>query len=97
MTIEELRRKIDELDARLVELLNERARLAQEVGRRKRETRLPVYEPERERMILENVRRHNRGPLTEQELEQVYERVVDVMRAIQHRKIAHKAKPEGRG
>ena len=82
-TIEDWRRKIDELDRNLVALLNERARAAQEIGRLKRNTNLPIYEPGREKIIFENVRSANTGPLPDSELHQVYERIIDVMRKIQ--------------
>ena len=83
MDIADWRKKIDELDTRLVELLNERARAAQEIGKLKRNTNLPIYEPDREKTIYENVRKINRGPLPDHELRHVYERIIDVMRNIQ--------------
>ena len=83
MDIAEWRKKIDELDLRLVELLNERAKAAQEIGRLKRNTQMPIYEPDREKKIFENVRKANRGPLPDNELRHVYERIIDVMRNIQ--------------
>ena len=48
MDIADWRKKIDELDRRLVELLSERAQAAVEIGRLKRNTNLPIYEPERD-------------------------------------------------
>jgi len=83
MTIADWRRKIDELDLRLVEILNERARAAQEIGKLKRNTNMPIYEPDREKIIFENVRNANKGPLPDSELRQVFERIIDVMRNIQ--------------
>jgi chorismate mutase len=83
MDIADWRRKIDDLDRRLVELLNERARAAQEIGKLKRNTKLPIYEPDREKIIFENVCKANQGPLPNSELRQVYERIIDVMRNIQ--------------
>ena len=83
MDIAEWRKKIDELDLRLVELLNQRAKAAQEIGRLKRNTQMPIYEPDREKKIFENVRNANRGPLPDNELRHVYERIIDVMRNIQ--------------
>ncbi len=68
MDLETLRRKIDELDQRIVLLISERAAAAQEIGRLKRATDLPVYEPNREHVIFENVRTHNPGPLPDIEL-----------------------------
>jgi len=88
MDIETLRRRIDELDRQLVALISERAAAAQEIGRLKRQTDLPVYEPNRERVIFENVRTHNPGPLPDAELVHIYERIVDVMRALQRNELA---------
>jgi chorismate mutase len=53
----------------------------------KRNTSLPIYEPEREREVIANVQRSNTGPLTERDLAQIYERVMDVMRSIQKHEI----------
>jgi chorismate mutase len=77
------RKKIDEIDLRLVEVLSERARAAVEIGRLKRDTSLPIYEPDRERIVLENVQRANRGPLPDKDLARIYERIMDVMRQVQ--------------
>ncbi|HXZ26693.1 MAG TPA: chorismate mutase [Terriglobales bacterium] len=83
MDIAEWRRQIDEIDRTLVELLNQRARMAQEIGRLKRHTRMPIREPERERAILENVRRASRGPLPPDELAGIFERMIAAMRRLQ--------------
>jgi len=88
MDIETFRREIDELDRQLVALISRRAAAAQEIGRLKRATSLPVYEPDRERVIFENVRTHNPGPLPDIELVHIYERIVDVMRALQRDELA---------
>ena len=90
MDIAEWRKKIDELDRQIVELINQRAHAAHEIGKLKRNTSMPIYEPEREKIIFENVRKANRGPLPESELRQVYERIIDVMRNIQKNEIAPK-------
>jgi chorismate mutase len=88
MTIEELRIRIDELDRQLVELLSERARAAQRIGYLKAATSLPVYEPNREKIIYANVRAANKGPLPDIELTHIYERIIDVMRALQRNELA---------
>jgi chorismate mutase len=93
MDIVDWRKKIDELDSRLVELLNERAHAACEIGKLKRNTSMPIYEPQREKTIFENVCRVNRGPLPDSELRQVYERIIDVMRNIQKNQITSKIEP----
>lgn len=83
MDIAEWRKKIDEFDRRLVELLNDRARAAQEIGRLKRNTNMPIYEPDREKRVFENVRTASKGPLPEAELQHIFERIMDVMRKLQ--------------
>ena len=95
MTIADWRRKIDELDIRLVEILNERARAAQEIGKLKRNTNMPIYEPDREKLIFENVQKANSGPLPDSELRQVFERIIDVMRNIQKVQIVPEQKIAG--
>jgi len=87
MDIEDWRTQIDEVDRRLVELLNQRATAAREIGRLKRNTSMPIYEPVREKQIFENVCKVNCGPLPDSELRQVYERIIDVMRNIQKTEI----------
>ena len=90
MDIADWRKKIDDLDRRLVELLSERARAAIEIGRLKSDTNLPIYEPDRERIVFENVARMNAGPLPERDLVRIFERIMDVMRNIQKEGIAEK-------
>lgn len=96
MDIADWRKKIDELDRQMVELLNERARAAQEIGRLKRNTQMPIYEPDREKKVFENVRSFNRGPMPNHELQHIFERIIDVMRSLQKDEIQPKAaKPKG--
>lgn len=91
MDIADWRKKIDEVDRRLVELLSERARAAVEIGRLKRDTNLPIYEPERERVVFENVKGMNQGPLPAKDVVRIFERIMDVMRNVQKEGIGGKA------
>ena len=93
MDIAEWRKKIDELDRKMVDLLNQRAQAAQEIGRLKRNTQMPIYEPDREKTIFENVSAANRGPLPSAELHGIFERIIDVMRNIQKVEIQPKPQP----
>ena len=97
MDIAEWRRKIDDLDRQLVALINERARCAEEIGKLKRNSSLPVYEPDRERIIFDNIARQNQGPLSQVQLRQIYERLVDVMRQIQRDEIVPEPVADSRG
>lgn len=92
MDIADWRKKIDELDGKLVELLSERARSAQEIGKLKRDTSLPIYEPDRERIVLENVQSANRGPLPGRDIVRIFERIIDVMRNLQKDEIVPEQK-----
>lgn len=67
-----LRRRIDELDARLVALLNERARIVVEVGRRKRVSSASIYAPHREAEVLKRAMDLNEGPLPPRTIEAIY-------------------------
>src|SRR5947209_11892499 len=87
MDIAEWRKKIDELDRKMVELLNQRAQAAKEIGKLKRHSDLPIYEPLREKTIFDNVSKANAGPLPDKDLEHIFERIIDVMRAIQKEEI----------
>jgi len=88
MDIADWRRQIDELDRRLVDLLSQRAKAAHEIGKLKRGIGMPIYEPDREKAVFENARSVNRGPLPDRDLLRIYERIMDVMRAIQREEIA---------
>jgi chorismate mutase len=91
MDIEDWRKKIDELDRKLVALLSERARAAVEIGKLKRNTSMPIYEPDRERIVFANVQEANPGPLPGRDLVRIYERIIDVMRNVQKEEIVPKA------
>jgi chorismate mutase/prephenate dehydratase len=70
--LQPLREQIDALDSRIVELLNERARVVVEIGKVKQQHNAPIYAPDRERMVLDKVRKLNQGPLPDRCLEAVY-------------------------
>ena len=91
MDISDWRKKIDELDRKLVDLLSQRAQAAHEIGKLKRDVGMPIYEPDRERAVFDNVRKINPGPLPDRDLLCIYERIMDIMRQIQQEEIAPKA------
>jgi chorismate mutase len=95
MDISDWRKKIDELDRKLVELLSQRAHAAHEIGKLKLGAGMPIYEPDRERNVFSNVRSVNPGPLPDRDLLRIYERIMDVMRQIQKEEIAPNAASDG--
>jgi chorismate mutase len=93
MDISDWRKKVDDVDLKLTALLNQRAAAVVEIGRLKRNTKMPIYEPDREREVIANVQQSSTGPLSERDLAQIYERVIDVMRSIQKNEIAPDSQP----
>jgi chorismate mutase-like protein len=81
MNLSDWRRRIDELDKKLVELLNERSRCALEIGKIKQAECLPLYQPDREKEVLQNAEHHNSGPLTDAAIRRLFERIIDEARA----------------
>jgi chorismate mutase-like protein len=77
------RERIDAVDLGILQLLSERTSIVQEIGRIKREAQLPVYEPRREDQVFANVTAHNRGPLPDDALRRIFERIIDEMRKVQ--------------
>ena len=81
MNLAEWRRRIDEIDKRLVELLNERSKCALEIGRLKHEAKMPLYQPDRENDVLSNAESNNRGPLSDAAIRRLFERIIDEARS----------------
>jgi chorismate mutase len=79
----ECRRLIDDVDIKILQLLNERTRVVEVIGRVKRDAELPVYEPKREDEVFQNVLEHNEGPLPPEAVKRIFERVIDEMRTLQ--------------
>ena len=85
MTIEDWRAKIDALDRKLVELISERAWCALEVGKIKNSRNMEVFDPERERQIIRNILSDNKGPLDDDALRRIFERIIDECRRIENK------------
>jgi chorismate mutase/prephenate dehydratase len=80
-----LREQIDAIDAQLLDLLNRRARLAQEVGHVKAETMAPVFRPEREAQVLRGVAERNPGPLKSHDVQTIFREIMSACRALEKR------------
>ncbi|MGE5245472.1 MAG: chorismate mutase [Betaproteobacteria bacterium] len=84
--LDDLRGDIDRVDEVIVRLLNERARCVCEIGRFKREHGLAVYQPHREKQVLEHVRRiATEGPLGPDAIGRLFERIIDEARRLERR------------
>jgi chorismate mutase-like protein len=77
------RQRIDAIDTRIVDLLNERARVVEEVGEIKRKAGLPVYVPDREAAVVKRAGERSArsgGPLPASVVERIYKSLVEQMR-----------------
>lgn len=90
-----LRVQIDAIDAQLLDLFNQRARLAQQVGHVKAETRAPVFRPEREAQILRGVAERNPGPLKNADLQTIYREIMSACRSLEKRVVVAYLGPAG--
>jgi chorismate mutase len=81
--VDDYRQRIDRIDDQLMKLLNARSACAVEIGRIKRHIGMAVYQPEREKWILERVARNNPGPLDSGAVRRVFERVIDESRRLE--------------
>jgi chorismate mutase len=84
--LEDLRRDIDRVDEVIVRLLNERARVVCEIGRLKKESGEPIYQPDREKKVIEHVRGVAvEGPLGSDAIARLFERIIDEARTLERR------------
>jgi len=87
-TLDDLRADIDRVDEVLVRLLNERARVACEIGRVKKEQGIELYQPDREKQVLAHVRSiASEGPLGADAIARLFERIIDEARRLERRMI----------
>ena len=82
-SLDEWRKRIDDLDLQLVRLLNERAHCAEEIGRIKLGLGLGAYSPEREEEVMRNITTNNPGPLSRQAIRRLFERIIDESRTVE--------------
>ncbi|MGZ3180973.1 MAG: prephenate dehydratase [Telluria sp.] len=90
-----LREQIDAIDAQLLDLLSRRAKLAQEVGHVKAETKAPVFRPEREAQVLRGVADRNPGPLGNHAVQTIFREIMSACRALEKRVTVAYLGPQG--
>ncbi len=90
MTLSDIRKKIDELDSKLIALLNERADLVHEVGLVKKRDGMAIYAPEREEQLLQSLLKRNHGRLPEASVRAIYREIMSASLALEkHLSIAY--------
>lgn len=83
MDIDHIRKEIDRLDNELLRIFNERAALALQIGEIKKQKDLPVYDPDREKRIFDRMQAANPGPLEDNAIVRLFERVIDESRRLE--------------
>jgi len=83
LDIDHIRKEIDRLDNELLRIFNERAALALQIGEIKKEKGLPVYDPDREKRIFDRMQAANPGPLEDNAIVRLFERVIDESRRLE--------------
>ncbi len=84
MSLDKLRKQIDHLDEKLIELLNERVRVALEIGKTKKESGGEIYVPSREKAVFERISRLNQaGPLPDKSLRAIYREIMSAALALE--------------
>lgn len=81
--IEELRRRVDEVDLELIRILNERARIVQELVAIKGEAGMPLFDPRREEEILRRVAERNEGPIYDTSMREIFELILHRIRDLE--------------
>ena len=85
--LEALRRSIDDLDARILQLVAERVKVVLAVGQFKRENNIAVYDPDRERNMLDRLCGQAPAPLDGETVRRIFERLIDESRRIEQHSI----------
>ena len=83
MDLNPIREKIDQIDHRLVELINQRLGLAAEIGKIKRSTGGEIYVPEREDAVISKVTADNQGPIKNEALQAIYRELMSAAIALE--------------
>jgi len=78
--IEDLRGRVDEVDRELIRILNERARIVQEMVAIKAEAGKPLFDPRREEEILRKVAEQNEGPIYDTSMREIFELILHRIR-----------------
>lgn len=81
--IDNLRKQIDQVDETIVKSLNERAKLVLSIKSLKSRQGVPIYDPRREEEIFEHLTRTNQGPLYDDDVKEIYEKILQVMKALE--------------
>lgn len=84
MSLEDLRKKVDKTDAKIIRLIAERIRISEEIGKEKKRQGRQIVDTERERKVLENVRKMARDEkISPEDIESIYRQIIIASKRVQ--------------
>lgn len=83
--IENFRKQIDAIDATIITKLNERSKIVLQIKELKTQSHLPIFDPKREEEILTRITSVNKGPLYDDALKEIYEKILHTMKDLENR------------
>ena len=83
MDIDDWREKIDEVDRQILELINKRSEFSIKIGEIKIDKGIPIHSPEREKIIMKRMQQENPGPLSDDGVLRIFERIIDESRKLE--------------
>ena len=83
MDIEDWREKIDNVDTQILELINKRSEFSIKIGQIKVHKGVPIHSPEREKTIMKRMQQANPGPLSDDGVLRIFERIIDESRKLE--------------
>ena len=84
LTLAQVRQRIDRLDGRILQLVNQRAMYALAIGQIKHRRKWPVFDTEREAFVLRHVMQGNRGPLSARAIRHIFQAILSECRRREH-------------
>lgn len=91
MSLEELRNQIDEIDAKILELINKRAERSLEIGKIKLKKKKKYHVPGREKEICQRLLKKNKGPLSDELVRSIYQQIMSASLTLQQEISSKKA------
>lgn len=90
------RKRIDQIDRKLLALLNQRAECVLQLAPLKRQLSIPIEEPEREAAIRSNLSHNNQGPLSHEAVCRIFDAIIGVMKGLQTEQSSRERRPRRR-
>ncbi len=92
--LKDLRKEIDRIDSRVIELLNRRGKISFDIGEIKKAKKQPIYSPDRESLIYRKISKKNKGPFTDESVTAIYREIMSACLSLEHSLVVAYLGPE---